>query len=460
MESFTLNAKVEVLGMTDVLIIGAGPAGLCAAIAAARSGVRALLIEQNACSGGMATAGLVGPFMTCYDKSGERMIIRGLFEEIVDRLVAKGGALHPSGIPSGSAFTSWIGPGHSHVTPFEPEVLKTVADGMLRESGVRVLYHTRFVKALMEGNAVTGAVIHSKSGLQAVHARVIVDCSGDADVAADAGAAFELGRHGTMQPATMFFRIGNVDSAKLEAEIRANLHAFHRENGVNYRSFHWRVAEARAAGDWNLERVSIGMFRGVKPDEWSINTSRIMGVDGTDAESLTEAEMEGRRQAAEIFSFIRKYLPGCGNAVLLSTASTVGIRETRHVRGDHVLTVDDVLDGRVAEDSILLAANSVDVHGRFGPLSNEYLTIRDGEWYGVPYRCLLPLGIENLLVAGRSVSAESDAAGAVRVMPPCMGMGQAAGTAAAMAVRQGLLPRRLDAAALRTALRENRVFLG
>lgn len=170
--------------------------------------------------------------------------------------------------------------------------------------------------------------------------------------------------------------------------------------------------------------------------------------------------MEGRRQVQQIFRFLRKYVPGCENAVLLSTPAHIGVRETRHIKGEYILTTDDVLHGAIFSDSVLLAANSIDVHGRFGPMSNEYVTVENGEYYGVPYRCLVPLKVENLLVAGRSVSATSEAAGAIRVMPPCMALGQAAGTAAAQAAAAHISPRQIDVQALRDTLRRQGAFLG
>lgn len=446
---------------TDVAVIGGGPSGICAALAAARTGASTLLVEENGCSGGMATMGLVGPFMTCYDKTGETMIIKGLFEEIVNRLVQKGAAIHPSDVHSGSAFTSWITIGHEHVTPFEPETLKVILDEMLIESGVKVLYHTTFIYPEMENGTIQSVVVTSKSGSQRIQSKVFIDCTGDADVAFRSGVKCWKGNEelGIIQPASMFFRIGNVNLNLVEADISANKDNFYRKDGVNYRSFHWRVAEAKANGDWNLDRVSIGMFRGVKPDEWSINTSRIMGVDATDNESLTNGEIEGRRQVQTIFSFLRKYVPGCENAKLLSVASTLGIRESRHIQGEYTLSIDDVISGKVPKDSIFLASNSVDVHGRFGPKSNEYITVRDGNWYGVPYRCLVPIGVEGLLVAGRCVSATADAAGAIRVMPPCAASGQAAGTAAALSVIHKCSVRNLDTELLRNKLNEDGVFL-
>ncbi len=444
----------------DIAVIGGGPAGLCAAVAAAREGASVVLIEKNAFCGGMATAGMVAPFMTCYDSGGSKMLIRGLFEEIVERLIAVGGAIHPSRVESKTAFTSYIDKGHIHVTPFKTEALKSVADEMLTEAGVRILYHTSLVDAQVEGDKIARAVVAMKEGLASVTARYFIDCSGDGDLAAAAGASYTLGsKDGKMQPATMFFTVGGVDTAKVDAEIEANWQNFYRKDGINYRSLHWRVAQAREAGDWTLDRVSIGLFRGVEPDEFSINTSRIMNIDGTKSESLTAGEIEGRKQVKEIFAFLKKYVPGFEGSRLILSGSTLGIRETRHIKGMKTLTVDSILGCQVPQDSILLAANSVDVHGKFGPKSNEYITIPEGKCYGIPYGCLIPPAFSNLAVAGRAISADCEAAGAIRVMPPCMGLGQAAGTAAAMAAHSGSDIRSLDVSALREKLKNNGVML-
>lgn len=459
--SVSLDLNIVRSSRFDVAVVGGGPSGVCAAISAARLGMRTVLIEEGGFSGGMATRGLVGPFMTCYDSDGENMIIRGLFEEIVCRMVERGYAIHPSEVRAGTAFTSWIKVGHDHVTPFEAEGLKLILDDMLTEEGVELLYHTSFLSPILEGKTLSGIICSSKAGLEVISARVFIDCTGDGDLAARCRVPYEMGNEelGLIQPATMFYRISNVDSDALEADILANLHNFYRKDGVNYRSLHWRVSEARENGDWNLDRVSIGLFRMPKKDEWCVNTSRIMGVDSTDNRSLTRAEVIGRRQAEHITEFLRKYVPGCENVRVKSTASYVGIRESRHIRGEYRLTADDLLSARVPEDSVLVAANSVDVHGRFGPRSNEYIPI-NGKFYGIPYRSLVPVKIEGLLLAGRCLSADSTAAGAVRVMPPCMAMGQASGTAAALSVKAGCSVRELDVNILRETLRENGVYLG
>ena len=461
MKKTLYSKEIPVISSPEVLVVGGGPAGLCAAVAAARNGADTLLIEHNGYCGGMATAGLVAPFMTCYDSGGGEMLIRGLFEEIVDRLCAVGGAIHPSECDAPSCFTSYITNGHKRVTPFKAESLKIVADEMLSEAGVRVLYHTDFVDCECSDGKVNRVILHKKEGLCAAEPAYIIDCTGDGDVAAAAGVPYELGNTATgkIQPATMFFRIGNVDSKKVDEDIEKNKDNFYRKDGVNYRSMHWWVEKARENGDWDLDRVSIGLFRGVDEDEWSINTSRIMGIDGTSSDSLTYGEMEGRRQVRQIFNFIKKYIPGCENARLLQSGSTLGIRETRHIKGLKTLTIDDVLQCRVPDDAVMIGANSVDIHGKFGPKSNEYITLPEGKYYGIPYGCLVPVGTRNLLVAGRCISAESDAAGAIRVMPPCMALGQAAGTAAALCAPGSLDTGDLDTDILRGALVKDGVRL-
>ena len=184
--------EIPVKRKCDVAVIGGGPAGFCAAAAAARNGADTVLIEQNGGGGGMATYGLVSPFMTSYDKDGDHMIIRGMFEEVVKRLVEQKGAIHPQEVRAGTAFTSYIVSGHDHVTPFDSETLKRVIDEMLTEAGVQIFYHTSFVEPVMEENCMKGVIVHSKSGLEAVLAEVVIDCTGDADVAYRAGVPCEL----------------------------------------------------------------------------------------------------------------------------------------------------------------------------------------------------------------------------------------------------------------------------
>lgn len=464
MEMLRKQFDIPVRHEYDVAVIGGGPAGFCAAVAAARNGARTLLVERNGSGGGMATAGLVGPFMTSYSKSGGQMIIRGMFEEVIERLISKGGAVHPENCRSGDQITGYHFRGHDHCGAFDPEALKLVVDEMLTEAGVKILYHTTFVEPLMENNVMQGVIVISKSGLEAIRAAVVIDCTGDADVAYRAGVPCELGdteRDCAMQPATMFFRISNVDWEQVDEAFRASLKERPiKTDGARGGLFAWLIEEARAKGEFNVERKVVGIYRGVQKDEWSVNISRINGIDGTSAEELSKAEIIGRRQVQEIYRFLKKYIPGCENARLMCSAATIGIRETRHIRGEATLTADDVLQGCVTEDAILLASNSIDVHAAAGSAGTKYVTVENGEWYGVPYRCLVPVQVEQLLVAGRSLSATSEGAGAVRVMPPCMAMGHAAGIAAAMAVRNKCTVRSVDVSELRAQLLKEGAFLG
>ena len=230
---------------TEVLVVGGGPAGVCAAVAAAREGVKVMIVETANFLGGMATRSLVGPFMTCFDAAGEQMIIKGLFEEIVDRMVAKGGAIHPKDVRATTPYSAWITAGHDHCTPFEPECMKLVLDEMVEEAGIKVLFHTDFIEPILKGGRITGAVISNKAGLQMVDAKVVIDCTGDGDVAYRSGVPCHFGNeNGKPQPSTAFFHINNVDSKKLEADVQKHLHEFRKVDGVSYRALHWWVAEA------------------------------------------------------------------------------------------------------------------------------------------------------------------------------------------------------------------------
>lgn len=447
---------------TQLLVVGGGPSGVCAAVAAARMGITTMIIDSGNCLGGMGTKGLVGPFMTCYDGKGENMIIRGLFEEVVDRLVAVGGALHPSGIRQKTEFTAWISEGHDHVTPFDPEKLKKVYDEMCAEAGVKVLFHASFVSPIMKGSDIKGATIYTPSGLENIAADFVIDATGDGTVAYRAGAPCVFGdpESGRVQPASLFFRINNVDTDRLIADVVPHLPEFRRVNGVSYRCLHWRVAEAEAAGEWDLDRKSVNIWRCVEKDQWFVNCTRIHKVDPTDAENLTAAEIEGRRQVEELMHFFHKYVPGCEKATLMGTGSTMGIRESRHVHGDFVLNVQDLIDGVIPEDLILLSANSIDVHGAMGgPAGGLYMPIKK-DMYGIPYRVLIPSGVGSLLLAGRCISADTAAAGAIRVMPPAMALGQASGIAAALCIKNGITPQTLDYTDLKKNLLEQKVYLG
>jgi FAD dependent oxidoreductase len=446
--------ELEVAADVDVLVAGGGPAGLAAAVAAARGGARTLLVEQYGYLGGNLTAGLVGPCMTSFSLDGEQQLIKGVFDEFVRRMAERGDALHPSQTQAGDAYAGFIVYGHDKVTPFEPEAAKTVALQMCRESGVELLLHSFVADTLVDDRHVRGIVVAGKSGLQALTARVTVDATGDGDVAARAGAKVRLGREsdGRMQPMTLFFRVQGVDDDRVSDYIRS-----HPEDRRPYSGI---VAAAREAGRFPSPRMGVGMYKTMRPGVWRINTTRVLGRDGTQVRELTAAEIEGRDQAMALVDFFRAELPGFENGSLLDTAATVGVRESRRIVGDYVLTLEDLQTGRHFDDVIGLCAYPVDIHdptGAGGGVAPSYGTANA---YELPYRSLLPRGLEDVLVAGRCVSATHEALGAIRVMPPAFAMGEAAGTAAALAVAGNTTPRLAPVPELQRRLREQGAYLG
>jgi hypothetical protein len=456
MKSVAYQKELPVYREVDVLVAGAGPAGICAATAAARGGAKVLVIDENGCVGGAATVGLVGPFMTSFDAKSEKMVIRGMFKEVVDEMVALGGAIDPALIPGGHPKSGFYKIGHDHVGPFDHECFKSVCTEIIRQSGAQLLLHTKFLDVMMDGDAINGVVIANKSGMSVVRAKIVIDCTGDADVAVRAGANYELGNIDTnnLQPATLFFRVYNVDTERVAAHMQEHAH----EIRPFYGPYSWLIREKQE--EWgDVPRAEVCMFEGVVPGEYRLNVTRILDIDGTNAEDLTRAEIEGMRQAHKVFDFMKKHAPGFENARFMGTASAIGIRETRHIEGIKKLTADDVNACRVPEDSIAVMATCMDTHNRSDP-GGTFYPLTNGPYFGVPYGCLVPKGLSNLLVAGRALSADSVAASATRMIPCCMVFGQAAGAAAAMAVSGETSPAQVDVDALIAKLKDQGAYLG
>ncbi|QTH43448.1 FAD-dependent oxidoreductase [Cohnella sp. LGH] len=452
--SIAYETGIPVVLDTDVLVIGGGPAGIAAALASARAGARTALVERYGFLGGNATAGLVGPFMTSYSDDGKTQLVKGVFDELVRRMESFGGAVHPEKVRTGSPYSGFFSKGHDHVTPFDPEAVKLAAAEMMEEAGVRTFMHTFFVDAIVENGRVNGAVLVNKSGLQAVRAKVTVDCSADADVASRAGAELETGRKsdGLTQPMTMFFRVAGVD----DAEILKYVEEHPEERDLLFGSL---IEEKRATGEWKVNKNHLGIYRTTQAGVWRVNTSRVQGLSGTSAEDLAQAELEGRRQVFELLAFFRKYFPGFRNAVLVDTATQIGVRETRRIVGEYMLTADDLISGRSFDDVVALYGYPIDIHS-----PNEVTTEFSKEYhtanvYQLPYRILVPRSTEGLLVAGRCVSATHEALGAIRVMPCAFALGQAAGAAAALAAAEGAEPRGVNVKELQRMLLAQDVVL-
>lgn len=445
---------------TDVIVVGGGPSGIAAAIASARNGAKTTLVERYGFLGGMATAGLVGPFMTSYSLDGKEQIIRGIYEELVIRMEKMGGAIHPSKVAAGTSYSAYLVYGHNHVTPFESEILKLATFEMMEEAGVKLLLHTYFVDTIVDDGKIKKVVVVNKSGLQAIEAKIIVDCTGDADVAYSSGVPCKKGREidGLMQPVSMFFRVKNINTEKVEQYMAKHTPKEVSAETKYERPFQAIVEEAKKNGKFPLERDSVLLFATPKKGEALVNLSRIHNIDSTNAEDLVKAEIEGRKQVMFLINFFKENIPGLENVELAEVAPQIGIRESRHIVGDYVITQEDVLNSREFDDVIALCSFPIDIHNVVAT-KGRFEGVKNNKYYEIPYRTLTPLKVDNLLVGGRPISATHEAAGSLRVMPPAFATGQAAGTAAALAAKKGITPRQLDYRELQRTLISQKVVL-
>jgi len=449
----------------DVVVIGGGPAGTVASIAAAREGARVACVERYGFLGGTLTAAMVAPMMGFH--AGEQQVVRGIPQEIVDRLIALGAS--PGHVPDPIDFCYTV-------TPFDYEGLKRVYLEMAVEAGVDLWLHTVFLEAASRGGRVESIRVWQKDGIKELRAPIFVDASGDADLAVSVGCPVVIGREGDQQtqPMTLMFRLGSVDWEALMAYLSAHEEEIQHGQGVHERieiewlrrlplrgfaGFTSLVAAARERGEWTIPRDRLLVFEGVRPGEAVVNTTRVLRRLGTVGRDLAQAEVEGRQQAYQVVEFLRQHLPGFAGAYLLETPAQIGVRETRRIVGAYVLTQDDILAGRKFPDAIACGAYPIDIHD---PASARLVARRlpPGEYYTIPYRSLLPQGADNLIAAGRCISATHEAFAAFRVSAIVMAIAQAAGTAAALAQRSGVSPPDLPVATLRQRLHERGVFLG
>jgi len=431
--------KAMVAADTDVLVVGGGPAGLGAAVGAADAGARVVLAERYGFLGGNATAALVMPLMSFHtqhhqperrgvttllptDHGPGDPVVGGVLARLLERLVKAGGAIPPS-LATG------------YVVPFDPEWFKLTALDLLDEAGVQFLFHS-FASGVLGESKVNGVIFETKSGPVAIRAKVIIDCTGDADLAVQAGAPHEVGRaDGLVQPMTLMFRMAQFGHAAFDEYVKKNPKQWRGVHGL------WDlVREATLAGVLKLPREDILFFGTPHDGEVSVNSTRVTRVNGTDVWDLSYAEWKSRQQMRQIAEFLREYVPGFEESYVVQSGVNVGVRETRRIIGDYQLTADDVLSARKFDDAIARGAYPVDIHNPTGA-GTVLKRLPPGEAYDIPLRCLMPGGVEGLVVAGRCISGTHEAHSSYRVMPIVMATGQAAGVCAAIAAREGIPPR-------------------
>ena len=427
------ETQIPVIEEVDVLVVGAGPAGVSAAICAAREGVRTLLIEQTGDVGGIATAGL----MSHWTGKTEG----GFYEEILRR----------SSEGHGDWDTADFNGGMRQV--INPEHLKTVLLQMLDEAGVKLRLYTFSSTPIVENGKIKGVIIQSKAGRQAILAKIVIDTTGDGDIAAGAGVPYYKGREndGKMQPMTIMFKVAGVD---VERGVFP---------GGFEETFPVPMGDIQTLGREHLPFPAghVLLYKTTLPGVVTCNMTNCIGVDGTNPDDLMRATLICRSQMDPIVSFLREYVPGFEKCFLISSASLIGVRETRHFEGESRITEKDIQEARVFDDwAVTRASFNFDVHNLSGNglddtgMQKEF---KQQKGYTIPYGCFVPLKIDGLLLAGRDISGTHMAHSNFRVMPICANMGQAAGVAAALCIKSDIQPRVLDVKLLQKRLIEQGV---
>jgi hypothetical protein len=438
---------------TQVLVVGSGAAGLTAAIAAGRNGAEVLLIENAGFLGGISAT---LPWLGFHDRD-YRLIVKGLPLAFCHRLQNEGAASQHEFDPKcGSAIS------------IDSHWWKCVAMDLAREAGVKLLLHTQVVETLREGDRVSGVIVENKSGRQRIEAEITIDCSGDGEVAARGGVKWEKGRtrDGLVQAPTLVFRLGGVDRTSFIAGCK-NPALKYREWLVPYPElwakmmrrldkmqviicggFAGLIEEARKAGDFDVPQTRIVGVKTHQPDQFTVVMTRVLGLDPTSVHSLTDAYTRVYEQIPTLVHFFRRYVPGFGQSHLLEIAPMLGVRESRRIMGDYLLTADDLIAGRVFDDAVSMGGYHIDIHRPSG----TWVDSHNVRAYTIPLRSLVAKDVDGLLMAGKCISATHEAIASTRVIPICMGEGQAMGTAAALAVKRGVSVRQISISALQDTL--------
>ncbi|MFW6155056.1 MAG: FAD-dependent oxidoreductase [Planctomycetota bacterium] len=414
---YSIRRDLTVTHDADVLVLGGGPGGLGAAVMAARAGAKTVLVERYGYLGGMAAAGEVHPFMR--NHVDNEPLDGPIYTEWCDRMRA-------------------LWPRDGADTGISKDVAMLAAEQMCLDAGVEVLYHHMLADAIVTDGHIDAAVLLSKSGLSAAAGAMFIDATGDGDLAVRAGCAYEQGGPtGHCQPMTTCFKVCNVDRDRMpdRAGVTELYHA------------------ARERGEIDCLRENVLMFNWFEDDVVHFNTTRIIHRDGTNGLDLSAAEREGHTQVRQFLAFFRAHVPGFENAQLHSMAHHVGIRETRRILGEAYLQQEAFENHAKFPDAIARVRYNIDIHNPDGA-GTELIRLPEGEWYEIPFGCVVARDADNLLIAGRPISVDHAIHSSMRVMPPACTVGQAAGMGAAMAARRGCRPKDLDGTAVRRALIE------
>ena len=438
----------------DLIVVGGGPGGLPAAIAAARAGLKTLLVERSAALGGLANSGL--PLLGFVDRAGDH-VVGGIPQEFVDRLSQLGGTMGHYPCPV-----------HNSLTIINPHWFRIVSFEMCREAGVDVLLYAELMDVKTENDRITEITALCRGEVRSFRASVFIDATGDACLATRAGALCQKAEK--LQPPSLTFTIGNVNKERFRAYLKQhpetaklpdtygmeqNMAQFDAKAFV-FTGFGEFIAKAKENGDYSLPRDRIIFMTLGEPGQVLINTTRANGVDTSDYESVLQGEFECHNQIKELMLFFKKYAPGFEDCYLASISPCLGSRESWRIVGQKTLTADCLTDYATPEDTVTLAGYNVDVHV---PHSNK-LSIQPVEHaIGIPYGCVVSETIPNLLMAGRCVSVDTSIYGLTRVMATCMGLGEAAGTAAALCLQQKVDPKDLDTKLLCDTLLKNGAIL-
>ncbi len=439
----------------DVVVCGGGPSGCAAALAARREGLSVLLIEGQGQLGGMATSGMVSQWLGGRNQKGE-WVVGGLFRSIAEEATARGYALLPKLDPAKKyhpfGWLNWF----IHGVPLDPYGIAKFLDEKMTLAGVDVLLLTQAVDVLTDGDRITHVAAFNKSGLRAFPARAVIDATGDADVAARGGCEYLKGQQedGLMTPATLEFHVSHVDQARLTRYIED-------QRDPKLRN---KIKELRELGAWPFPYDIFICTQLTRPDTFYVNTIRLVGIDGTDGRSVTEGMMRGRQEIEKLVTILREHIPGFERVQLKAVAPLLGVRETRRIVADWTMTVRDLSEGKSFPDTIGFSMYGWDLPDPKKPSVQPFATddsrrgyrytVKKGLSTPVPYRIMIPRPIRNLICPGRAVSVERQVLGPVRVMAPCMAMGEASGIAARQVVRTGTSFSRVDVQKLRQRLRQ------